>query len=249
MRRKLLVIGLGIMIAVMAGCQKKGVNIVNASESESAGGTISSGISESAETGKAENTMLNLDGYKGEMTFELEDAYVTDHLLTAGIDLSKLDAYSSVTIADGEETADVHYPEYIKDQTTGELVDHCSLFVCKIKVTNIDATCDVEDYYDSPYIFSAGNIWLNYLNEKGQWVQVYPIDYYSLRKDGDHTWSTYEVKPGESIEYEVGFVVGNAIYSDSGKLTVDDDTDHFYLSNRSGDSEDEEYYQVKWRKQ
>ena len=122
----------------------------------------------------------------------------------------------------------------------GILKSPAKLYVCSIKVTNQGATYELEDEYKNPYIFRADNIFLCYLSDKmsrKEQIKYKNVEYYSLRKDGDHEWATYELKPGESITYNVGFILGDNL---DGK-ELDMKKGKLYLSNTGG-SEDGEYY-------
>lgn len=190
---------------------------------------------------------LKLSGYKGKMTFELTDAYVTQNLSEHGISLDKLDSYTSVYGADKNgEREDMSFSDCFSDQEKGILRENVRLYVCRIKVTNTDAVYDVKGEYDNKYTFRADNIHLCYLPDKKSGktkedLEYKPVDYYSLKKDGDQEWSTYELKPGESITYEVGFLVGDMIEEQK----IDMEAGGLYLGNTSGDKNGE-YYWIDW---
>jgi hypothetical protein len=117
------------------------------------------------------------------------------------------------------------------------------MYIVKISVTNIDAEYKYtkEENYDSPYIFRADNITLNYISADQESVIPMTINYYSLRQEGDHTWSTFELKPGETIEYEIGFILGTVVSDDSSGKTLAVDKELLFLSGN-----DDEYCQIDW---
>lgn len=223
MMKRVLSIGLAVLLSLgLAGCRKEKVQIVN-------------------DTPAKNGIKLELSGHKGKMTYELEDAYWTQNPKACGIDMQKIDPYSFVEVKKSEEIEDVPYPEYFVDKSQEKLIDNCKMYVCKIKVTNVDAKYYAKDMYENPYIFRADNLFLNYINEESEKIQYKTVDYYSLRRDGDHTWSTYELHPGESITYELAFVVGDII--DGVDLQGEDE--QFYLGNTTG-STNGKYYRIDW---
>lgn len=190
---------------------------------------------------------MKLSGHKGTMKYELEDAYVTTELNKNEIDMSKLDLYSSIEYKnDKGKQVSVSYPEYFADKEKGILSSHAKMYVCRIKVTNEGATSEWEDQYKSPYIFRADNIFLCYLpdemtRKEQQNIKYKIVDYYSLRKEGDQEWSTYELKPGESITYDLGFVLGDMLDGQE----LDMKKGKLYLGDTNG-SEDGKYYNIDW---
>lgn len=188
---------------------------------------------------------LNLSGHKGTMKYELENAYATRDLKKHGIDIRKLDEYSSIDyMNDKGKIEHVSYPDYFENKEEGLLNHHTKLYICTIKVTNEGATSMYEKEYKNPYMFQADEIFLCYLPDKmsrTEQIKYKNVEYYSLRKDGDHEWSTYELKPGESITYDVGFILGENL---DGK-ELDMKKGALYLANTGG-SEDGEYYKIDW---
>lgn len=222
--KRFLCIGLTIIFSMcLSGCKQEKIHIVKDDNPDKGG------------------IKLELDGHKGEMVYELEDAFWTENLGACGMDEQKIDPYSFVMINKGGELKEVSYPEYFVNKSKGKLIDNCKMYVCKIKVTNVNAQYKVKDMYENPYVFRADNLYLNYIDEKSKEICYKTVDYYSLRKKGDHTWSTYELHPGESITYELGFLLGNMI--EDVKITGDDE--QIYLGNTTG-SQDGKYYQIEW---
>ena len=227
-RKKIYCVVLAVSLASLVGCNGMAnkINIVN-------------------EKPVKQGMELGLTGHKGTMKYELEDAYVTTELNKNGIDIHMLDECSFISyMNENGKTENMGYPEYFEDYNKGILKSPAKLYVCSIKVTNQGATYELEDEYKNPYIFRADNIFLCYLSDKmsrKEQIKYKNVEYYSLRKDGDHEWATYELKPGESITYNVGFILGDNL--DGKELVMK--KGKLYLSNTGG-SEDGEYYNIDW---
>lgn len=227
-RQKRYCMMLAVLLASLVGCNRMAdkINVVN-------------------EKPVKQRLELGLMGHEGTMKYELEDAYVTTELNENGIDINMLDESSFIYCMNGNgKMENIGYPEYFEDYNKGILKSPAKLYVCRIKVTNQDATYSVEDEYKDPYIFRADNMFLCYLPDKmsgKEQIKYKNVEYYSLRKDGDYEWATYELKPGESITYDVGFVLGD--YLDEKELDMK--KGKLYLSNTGG-SEDGEYYNIDW---
>lgn len=220
--KKILCISFVVILSMcLTGCKKEKIHIVKDNSAEG-------GIK------------LELDGHKGNMVYELQEAYWTRNPEACGIDEQKIDPHSFVVIDDAGKIRDVPYPEYFVNKLKGKLIDDCRMYVCKIKVTNVDAKYKVKDMYENPYIFRADNLFLNYIDGKKE-ILYKNADYYSLRKEGDDTWSTYELPPGESITYELGFLLGDMIDD----VKISDGDKKIYLGNTTG-SQKGKYYRIEW---
>jgi hypothetical protein len=66
------------------------------------------------------------------------------------------------------------------------------------------------------------------------------INYYSLRKEGDSTWCTFQLEPGKTLEYEIGFILGPIVDDNSSQKTIEVDKERLFLSGGTG------YYQIDW---
>lgn len=225
------------VVLLLSGCAKKG-DIINISQKDMQKAQV--------DTKGNEAVYLELDEADGEMTYELIDAWVTSKPEADGVDIGKINRDSYVYMKK-TGTDSVPYPTYFKDENKTELIDGCKMLVCKIRVTNINAVSKEKDYYKNPYVFTAGGLFLNYMDEnsKSANFQYKNIDYYSLKQDDDHLWSTYELKPGESLTYEVGFIVGDSYLDEnSGQLVP------FYIEKvcLGGSAVKEDtVYKVEWR--
>ena len=239
MKRRFLVCSI-CAVLLLSGCAKEG-NMIDISQKDM----------QEAQMNQKDNEAVCLEGLAdfetgGEMTYELIDAWVTSKPGADGIDTGKIYEYSYVYM-EKTGTDAVSYPAYFKDANKTEFIDGCKMLVCKIRVTNINAVSKQKDYYKNPYVFSAGGLFLNYMDEnsKSANFQYKNIDYYSLKQDNEHLWDTYELKPGESLTYEVGFIVGDSyLEEDSGQL-VPFDIEKVCLGGSA--VKEDTVYKVEWR--
>ncbi len=185
-----------LSVAVCTACSKDKKNIIEADSEEMASGSA----------------MLESSSVKsGTLELRVKDAYITENLKAAGLQSDKVVAYSNLELVneDGEIQC-LTEPDFFENADTGELKDGCSMYVVQLEVTNIDAISQAAEYQDNDFLFRADDLRLCYV-ENDMILAEKNISYYSLKSDGNHTWSTYELKPGETITYEVGYFVGNVI--------------------------------------
>jgi hypothetical protein len=184
---------------------------------------------------------IAVDDYTGTMTYEVVSASIITNLDENNVDMDKIDPYMFVLAEnfDGENEY-IDYPDFI--DADSNLTDGCKMYIVKLRVTNTDAEYKYEDDYNygSPYIFRADNIFLNYISENQKTTIPMTINYYSLRKEGDSTWCTFQLEPGETIEYEIGFILGTVMEDNSSQKTVEVDKERLFLSGGDG------YYQINW---
>jgi hypothetical protein len=181
MKKKiLLLLSIAVCSSFFVGCGSKVDDIQNVSASDTA--TIAT------------------DDYTGTMTYEVVSANIITNLEENNVDMDKIDPYMFVLAenSDGDNEF-IDYPDFIDEDSN--LTDGCKMYIVKLRVTNTDAEYKYEEDYDSPYIFRADNISLNYVSENQKTTIQIPINYYSLRKEGNSTWCTFQLEPGETIEY------------------------------------------------
>jgi hypothetical protein len=239
MKNKLLVLlSVAVCSTFFVGCGKKADIVVETTDNNQ---NISADTTDSADsTDSTDNTVtIAVDDYTGTMTYEVVSARVITNLEENNVDMDKIDPYMFVLTenADGEQVY-LDYPDFI--DAASNLTDGCKMYVVKMRVTNTDAEYKYEEDYDSPYIFRADNISLNYVSENQKTTIQIPINYYSLRKEGDSTWCTFQLEPGETIEYEIGFILGTFVDDNSNQKTVEVDKERLFLSGGDG------YYQINW---
>jgi predicted small secreted protein len=218
-KKLLLLLSIAVCSTFFAGCGNKVADIQNVSAADTA--TIAT------------------DDYTGTMTYEVVSANIITNLEENNVDMDKIDPYMFVLTqnSDGEEEY-IDYPDFIDEDSN--LIDGCKMYMVKMRVTNTDAEYKYEEDYDSPYIFRADNISLNYVSENQKTTIQIPINYYSLRKEGNSTWCTFQLEPGETIEYEIGFILGPIVNDNSSQNTVEVDKERLFLSGGTG------YYQINW---
>jgi predicted small secreted protein len=220
-KKLLLLLSIAVCSTFFAGCGNKVADIQNVSAADTA--TIAT------------------DDYTGTMTYEVVSASVITNLEENNVDMDKIDPYMFVLTqnSDGEEEY-IDYPDFIDENAN--LIDGCKMYIVKLRVTNTDAKYKYgdDDNYDSPYIFRADNIFLNYISENQKTTIPMAINYYSLRKEGTSTWCTFQLEPGETIEYEIGFILGPIVDDNSSQKTVEVDKERLFLSGGTG------YYQIDW---
>jgi hypothetical protein len=197
------------------------------------------------EQGQSDYPVIDTDDYSGEMSYEVIDSYVITDMEANQVATENIDSYMFVKVENSDgEVEWIDYPDFVDEN--GKLTDGCSMYIVKIRVTNIDAEYKYtkEENYGSPYIFRADNITLNYISEDQKSVIPMTINYYSLRQEGDNTWSTFELEPGETIEYEIGFILGTVVDDNLGKKIFEVDKERLFLCGGGND----EYYQINWEK-
>lgn len=190
----------------------------------------------------SDSTVINTDDYTGEMCYEVVESYVTTDLAAHNVAIENIDQFMFVyaTNSDGEIEY-IDYPDFIDEN--GQLTGGCSMYIVKLRVTNTNAEYKDEKLFDygSPYIFRADNISLNYISEDQKTIIPLTISYYSLRQDDDSVWCTFQLKPGESIEYEIGFILGPIVYDSSSQESFDVNSERLFLSGGEAG-----YYQISW---
>jgi hypothetical protein len=238
MKKKLLVLlSVAVCSIFFVGCGNKGSVVVETKDNNQ---NVS--IESTENTESTDNTVtIATDDYTGTMTYEVVSASVITNLEENNVDMNEIDPYMYVLTenADGEQVY-LDYPDFIDESSN--LTDGCKMYVVKMRVTNTDAEYKYDENfdYDSPYIFRADNISLNYISENQKTTIPMTINYYSLRKEGDSTWCTFQLEPGETIEYEIGFILGTVMEDNSSHKTVEVDKERLFLSGGDG------YFQINW---
>jgi hypothetical protein len=194
-----------------------------------------------ASTAEADSALvIDTHDYDGTMRYEVIDAYVTTDLDAHDVNLDKIDPYMSVQVDDGNGAWDyMDWPDFMDESEN--LTDGCRMYIVKLRVTNTDATYLDEELmgYGSPYIFRADNITLNYVSADQKTVIPTTISYYSLRQEDNDLWCTFQLEPGESIEYEIGFILGPVLASGQDAFAVT--SDQLFLCGG-----DNSTYQISW---
>ena len=196
----------------------------------------------SAEKNEKEQLLLDLSGHKGDMYYEVTDTYVTDKI----DDVTGIVSGSPIYLENENGEIQAYEADELVDSQTGKLSDGCHLFVVAVKVTNVNAVYSEKGEFSNPYTFRADNMTLCYVDEKQNVCMYENVDYYSEKKADDIGWSSYDLEPGESAEYKVGFFIGEYVEDNKNmKYIKVDDLDRLMLSNMTGDPQGQ-FYQVNW---
>lgn len=197
----------------------------------------------------AQEEYLEVDSrsYKGNVKYQITDAYITRSPGKDGINLDYIDEHTCIMAENNDgKIEEIHRDDFLNND--GSLNYEAIMYVLRIKVTNIDAEYKhyKEDGYDTPYIFRADNLFLNFIDNKGKAVMYKTADYYSKRQEGDHTWSCFELQPGEATEYDIGFIVGS-VYRDNSVNYYLDEYTPLISSMQGGLEQSARQYQVEWK--
>lgn len=184
--------------------------------------------------------------YEGEADFEVTGAYVTDSPAAEGVDLERIDAFASIM----QENGDGGVSEYRRDEFLNgghSMSRGARMYVLHIKARNVDARYRhyKEGGYETPYVFRADNLFLNFIDKKGRAVKSQVIDYYSRRPQDDGFWSSFELEPGETVEYDIGYIVGD-VYREGGVTYRLDECTPCISCSMGGLEQSAPQYRVAW---
>ena len=154
----------------------------------------------------------------GTMHFTVNRAEISDNMRQLGADPNSMAQYDNFVIRyDGNGTKrTLYYPDYV-DLETGQLADGLAFVLVDITAENTDAvsniTGDGSGLFDSEYMFLPSAFYLCDLAQKdtkdGKEQSTYMTmseKWYSAQQEG----YMYELPPGESKTFQIGFVVGRA---------------------------------------
>lgn len=214
-----------------------------AEQDASAGSTGAAGDDKEGQDGYIE---ISGKEYSGEARCEITEAYITDAPGKEGIDLNRIDEYTKIMYENSEgKVEEVSRDGFLNSD--GTLGYGAKMYVLHMKVTNIDAEYKhyKEEEYDSPYVFFAWGLFMNFVNDKGDAVLSKCIDYYSKRLEDDHKWASFILPPGETAEYDIGYIVG-PVHRENG-VTSDLDECTLLISTSMGGLEQRaEQYRLEW---
>lgn len=168
----------------------------------------------------------------GTMTFTVNRAEVSSNMKELGVDpysLAEHDNFVGYYDENGKYTS-IEYPDYVNLEN-GQLKDGFVFVLVDITATNIDATSNTpgdnsgdfgSDYMFLSSHFSLSNLAQKSLNDKGKELSTYQtVRQLWCSQQGIRGY--YELRPGESKTYQLGFVIHCAA-EDYGSL---------YLTNAS----------------
>ena len=193
-----------------------------------------------------ETIEMDLLSYDGDAAFEITDAYITDNPGKEKIDPEDIDEHSFVMYESQSGKVEEAYRDEFLNHN-GTMKYGAMMYVLHIKVTNVNAEYKnyQEDGFDTPYIFRADNIFMNFIDEKGKAVLSKSADYFSgSRREGRH-WSYFELKPGETKEYAIGFIVGN-VHRENGVNYCLNQYTPCVSSMQGGLEQPAKQYQIEW---
>ena len=185
--------------------------------------------------------------YEGTVKYEITDAYITNTSGNEDINLNFIDEHASIMYENSSgKVEEVNRDGFLNSD--GSLGYGAKMYVLHVKFTNIDAEYKhyKEDGFHTPYVFRADDLFMNFVNEKGKAVLSKNVNYYSNRQEGDHTWSTFELNPGETTEYDIGYIAGS-VYRDNGVNYYLDECTPLISSSMGGLEQSAVQYQIKWK--
>ncbi len=159
----------------------------------------------------------------GKLEISVNDVILSKNVKDLGINPSDLDPYSVVSVYDGTYYKSWQYPHYLSLET-GELASGLNFVLVNISVRNVDAISKktasgrFPDGFESQYIFMANKFYLVDLYQKDIYESD-PLNTYFVK--GEHVWfslhdqrqesrNAYELLPGESIDYQIGYIINLA---------------------------------------
>lgn len=150
----------------------------------------------------------------GTMTFTVNSATISSNMKDLGVDPHSLPEYdnSAFYYDDSGEYQSVSYPDYV-DLNTGELANGLVFVLVDITAANTDAASRVRNdgggSFDSDYMFLPSALYLCDLEQENTRSESNITTYltrsalwYSEQNQG----YMYELRPGESKTYQIGFV-------------------------------------------
>lgn len=160
--------------------------------------------------------------HEGHLSYTINSVLWSDNVKELGVDPSQLDEYASISFywTDGELVA-YTYPDYV-DLETGQLAYQLRFVLVDLTGTNVDAVSQSipesgGDLDASWYAFPVNRISVCDLNVELQ-DSFFPFDAVWYAGTGDYdpaegntNGSNYFILwPGESLTYQLGFVIGSA---------------------------------------
>lgn len=160
--------------------------------------------------------------YDGYLNYTINSIQWSDNIKELGIEPSQLDEYSVVDYEEGAGYVYYAYPDYVIMET-GQLVPHLRFVLVDLTVTNIDALSKPIPENDNGvrdatwYTFGVNRITACDLNvEKKDHFGNFDVVWYAGTgnydpAEGGTNGSNYFIlRPGESLSYQLGIIVGSA---------------------------------------
>ena len=155
---------------------------------------------------------------EGQLEYQINRIQYSTNVKDLGVDPGELQC-QEVYYEDQGEGVSIEWPEYV-DQETGVLADHLLFVLIDVSVKNENAVSKIstegENQDDSYYTFGLNRLSICDIGEQGQngflnydviWNSgVEAFDAASLGTNGSNYFILHQ---GESMSYQVGFIVGS----------------------------------------
>lgn len=158
----------------------------------------------------------------GSMEYTVNSAQLVSNLTDVGLTAAEvLESAEAVSIFGGEGIEDALAEDVIA--ADGTLSENVRFLLVDLTVKNIDAYRDIDGWVNGPaeheYILRADGVYLEDTKVYDGNVGVSfgmtdtgcsQCSWFSDRNGRSESWSAIEILPGESVTYQLGFLVGNA---------------------------------------
>lgn len=164
---------------------------------------------------------FNSAAVEGYLSCTINDVRWSDNVKSFGIAPSELESYDGVSYTDNGNFVHFSWPEYV-DLTTGQLADNLLFVLVDLTMTNIDALGkpipenDDGNRDDSWYSFMVQQISICDVSEKenDSFRNYNAIWYagtgnYNAAAMGTNGNNYFILRPGESLTYQMGFIIGS----------------------------------------
>lgn len=176
---------------------------------------------------------FELSAVSGHLLCTVNSVRVSDNIRDFGIEPSEIESYDGVSYTVNGELVHYGWPDYV-DLTSGQLADDLLFVLAELSVTNVDALAkpipekDDGSRDDSWYCFPVEQLSLCDVNEAGKDAyRNYHVIWYdktgsfdgaAMGTNGD---DFFILRPGESLTYQIGFIVGRDDGDYSGMCLTD----------------------------
>lgn len=176
---------------------------------------------------------FELAAVSGHLLCTVNGVRVSDNIMDFGIKPSEIESYDGVSYTVNGELVHYSWPDYV-DLTGGQLADDLLFVLADLSVTNVDALAkpipekDDGSRDDSWYCFPVEQLSLCDVNEAGK--DAYR-NYHVIWYDGTDSFDGaamgtngddfFVLRPGESLTYQIGFIVGRDDGDYSGMCLTD----------------------------
>lgn len=176
---------------------------------------------------------------EGNLKYTVDKVQFSKNVSDFNVDPAELQSYDGVSYTDNGKFVAFAWPEYVNEET-GQLAENLLFVLVDITVTNEDAFAktvpndNVMD--DSWYAFRVDYISLCDTSEQeNERFRQYKTVWYAgaagtaAESLGVNGQNTFTLHPGESVSYQMGFIIGSN----------DGDYSQFYITNGGGGMNDD----------